>query len=277
MGSQFLGLIFLILAVAAGVYVATNYTGLINLRIPVPTVSPFPISLISPAVDSKYANYGGNNSNTVLENQKSVKINYIRQQNNFGQSLEVSLYANLAGSELVNITGWTVKSNKGSFKIPQAQEVYSFGGVEGNINLKSGDMVNFYSTDGPKGNFRLNKCMGYIEDISPFVPSLSKTCPYISRSEITNFSGECQDYILSLRSCQEPSANSPVPLNDDACHNFLRKLNYVGCVEKYGKDSDFRSNDWRVWIGGQLDIFDPLHDKVQLLDRSGKVVDEYSY
>lgn len=277
MGSQFLGLIFLILAVAAGVYIATNYAGLVNLRIPVPSVNPFSVPSISPSLSKNYANYNGNSSNSVLENQKPVKINYIRQQNSFGQSLEFSLYANLAGNESVNITGWTVKSNDGSFSIPQAQEVYSFGGAESNINLQPGDKVNFYPTNGLKGNFRLNKCMGYLEEISPFSPSLPKACPYVSRSEITNFSGACQEYVLSLRSCQEPSANPPVPITDSACRDFLRKFNYIGCVEKYGKDKDFSSNDWRVWIGNQLNIFDPLHDKVQLLDRSGKVVDEYTY
>ena len=269
MGTQFLGLLFLILAVAGGVYVATNYTGLINLKIPVPVmVNPLPASSALPAGNQNYIS--GSGANPVLENQKPVKIGYIR-------SLEVGLYANLAKGEFRNITGWTIKSNKGSFIIPQAQEVYSFGGAQGNINLQSGDKISFYPTNGPKGNFRLNKCAGYIEEISPFTPSLPKTCPYISRSEITNFSGACQEYILSLRSCQEPSANPPIPLNDDACRNFLRKLNYVGCVEKYGKDSDFLSGDWRVWIGDQLNIFDPLHDKVQLLDRAGKVVDEYTY
>ncbi len=277
MGSQFLGLIFLILAVAAGVYVATNYAGLVNLRIPIPVANPFPTSSISPPVNPKYANYGGDSSNPVLENKKPVKINYIRQQNSFGQSLEFGLYANLAENESVNITGWTVKSNKGSFTVPQAQEVYSFGGSERNISLLPGDKANFYPTDGPKGNFRLNKCMGYIEELSPFAPPLPKTCPYVSRSEIINFSGACQEYILSLRSCQEPAANPPIPLNDYACRDFLRKLNYVGCVEKYKKDKDFLSNDWRVWIGDQLNIFDPLHDKVRLLDQNGKVIDEYTY
>lgn len=271
MGSQFIGVIFLVLAVAGGVYVASHYNGLINLKIPIPViVNRLPASSKPLSGNNKYISYTGNNSNSVLENQKPVKIGYIR-------SLEVSLYANLVKGESVNITGWTIKSNKGSFAVPQAQEVYSFGGAQGNINLQSGDKVSFYPTNGPKGNFRLNKCTGYIEEISPFTPSLPKTCPYISRSEINGFSGACQEYALSLRSCQEPSANPPIPFNDDACRNFLRKLNYVGCVEKYGKDSDFLSSDWRVWLGSQLNIFDPLHDKVQLLDRFGKVVDEYVY
>ena len=62
-------------------------------------------------------------------------------------------------------------------------------------------------------------------------------------------------------------ANPPVPFDDNACHEFLRKLNYVGCVEKYGTDKDFLSRDWMVWMGDQMNIFDFVHDKVQLLDK----------
>ncbi|MBI3046348.1 MAG: hypothetical protein HYY86_02310 [Candidatus Harrisonbacteria bacterium] len=278
MNSQFFGLMLLILAVAVGVYVSTNYTDLINLKIPVPvTVKPVTIPAtgiggapsISPApVDS---------GSSVLAERKLVRITSIRQPTSFNSYLEVVLSSSLDRNETLNITGWTIKSNKGSFVIPRAQEIYSFGGAQNNINLRYGDRVSLYSGIGPKGNFRLNKCLGYLEDVSPFTPSLPRSCPYISRSEIIGFSGACQNYVLSLRSCQNPVANPPVPVDDSACHNFLSKLNYVGCVEKYQNDSDFLDNEWRVWLGEQINIFDSLHDKVQLLDREGNLVDEYVY
>jgi hypothetical protein len=48
-------------------------------------------------------------------------------------------------------------------------------------------------------------------------------------------------------------------------------------VAKYRNDLDFSTNEWRLWAGNQINIFDSTHDKVQLIDKFGKVVDEYTY
>jgi hypothetical protein len=275
MGSQFLGLILLILAVAAGLYAATHYTDLLNLRIEVP-VTLQPVSL--PAIGGTDTGNGSSAvSLPVFGSASAVRISSVRLRNEFTPYSEVVLVANLARDERVNITGWTVKSNKGFFKIPRAQEVYSSGGTEGDIYLRSGDRVNLYSSQGPKGNFRLNKCMGYLADFNAFNPALPKSCPTIARSEVSAMSGRCQEYILSLRACEIPVANPPVPIDDSVCHAFLSALNYVGCVNQHRSDPNFLDSEWRVWIGGDLSIFDPLHDKVQLIDGEGRVVDEYVY
>ena len=277
MGSQFLGLILLIAAVAAGVYLVNNYADLLNLRIEVP-VTVRPVAIPTTGLGSQPAPIPVfNETLPSFTSGKALRITSVRQPNSFNPFLEVVLSSSLNRGETIDITGWTVKSNKGSFRIPQAQEVYSFGGAIGDINLRYGDRLYFYSGFGPKGNFRLNKCLGYVEESSPFTPSLPKNCPVISRSEIAGFSGACQDYVRSLRTCEQPVANPPVPLDDSACHNFLNNLNYVGCVEKHKNDSDFLQNEWRAWLGGQINIFDPLHDKIQLFNGAGKVIDEYIY
>ena len=278
MSSQFFGLMLLILAVAAGIYVSTNYTDLVNLKIPVPvTVRPLSVPAAGIGGASSVSPAPVNIGSSVLAERKLVRITSIRQPTSFNSYLELVFSSGLNQNETLNITGWAVKSNQGSFVIPQAQEIYSFGGAQNNINLRYGDRVNLYSGIGPKGNLRLNKCLGYLEDVSSFAPSLPRNCPYVSRSEITGYSGACQNYILSLRTCQNPAANPPVPLDDDRCHNFLSKLNYVGCVEKYGRDQDFLQNEWRIWLGDQINIFDSLHDKIQLLSQKGEAVDEYVY
>lgn len=278
MGSQFFGLILLILAVAAGVYVSTNYTDLVNLKIDVP-ITVRPITVPSTGLGSPPPTTPApiDTGSAALELKKMVRITSIRQATSFTPYLEVVLFSSLNRNETLNLTGWTVKGNKGSFTIPRAQETYSFGGAEGDIILRYGDSVHLYSGRGPIGNFRGNKCLGYVEDVSPFTPALPKSCPAISRSEISGFNGDCQNYLTSLRACQNPVANPPVPLDDFACHDFLRKLNYVGCVEKYDQDSDFLQNEWRVWLGDQVKIFDLLHDKVQLLNQKWEVIDEYVY
>jgi len=119
--------------------------------------------------------------------------------------------------------------------------------------------------------------VGYFSRSNTFIPDLPRSCPNISRSEITSLSGACQEYILSLSSCEVPSGNPPVELDDNSCHEFLRKLNYAGCVSKYRGDSDFLSNEWRVWVGDRLNILDPVHDQVKLIDSNGTVIDEYTY
>lgn len=275
--SQYIGLILLIMAVAAGIYLASNTDDLLRLKLEVPEiVRPKLVSLPSTGI-GEGTPAAESNQLPLLENKKLVRINSLRRPTNFNNYLELVLASNLSNNETLDITGWTIKSNSSSFNIPKAQAVYSFGGGEGDVVLNRGDLVYLYSGRGAKGNFRLNKCLGYIEDIASFTPSLPRSCPYIKRSDITYLSGKCQDYLLSLRACENPVANPPVEITDSACHDFLRKLNYVGCVEKYQNNPDFLENEWRLWLGDQISIFDPLHDRVQLLDRFGKMVDEYVY
>lgn len=271
---QVIGIMLLIAAVATGLYVSSHYTELISFRIALPQslrlVDGTSQLLLSPepSADLQQAD----------EFQKPVSISYINPVSDSSQYTEIVLASNAGPLQVADITGWMIKSRSGGyFTIPKAQEVYSFGGAQTDMILKSGDTARLYSGDGPKGNFRMNKCMGYLEDQTPFTPAIPMLCPLISRSETVNFSSECQDYAASLRACQNPSANPPIPITDTACFESLRKLNYVGCVERYGRDEDFLSGEWWAWMGDQMNIFDPVHDKVQLLDKSGKLVDEYVY
>ena len=210
-------------------------------------------------------------------NGQSVRISSIRLPDNYWSFTELLLVSDFWGGQSVNVTGWIIRTQRGDFRIPQAQSVYEFGGRQGDIILKAGGAVKIYSGRGPKGNFQLNKCTGYLEDSSPFAPSLPKSCPYISYSEVSSYGMPCQDYLLSLRACQNPSANPPVPPDDTACFDYLRKLNYNSCVIEHRNDEDFLDNEWRVWADNQLSFLNSVHDRVQLLDLQGRVVDEYIY
>lgn len=277
---KFIGLILLAFAVAAGIFIFSREGGLSKLAAPY-TVKLEPYSYRQRYSDagadqpsgSDYSSYG----QSEIENRKLLTISSFRPANSYVSYSEIVLDSNLNSGETADITGWIIKGEHGSFTIPRAQEVFSSGGVEGNIVARSRDAIYLYSGFGPKGNFRLNKCLGYIEDVAPFTPPLPKDCPQISWSEMQRFGGYCRDYISSLDTCQTPNANPPVPLEDTACHAFLRDLNYVGCVANHRNDQDFRSNEWRVWMGDQMNIFDPIHDRIQLWDKSGKLVDEYIY
>ncbi len=275
MSHQFIGLLLLIVAVAAGFYVSSHYLQLTSLQLPVPSALnsvQLPSSAVlnpapAPAIPT--------DSQPVT--QKPVTISYITLAGSGQSYTELALVVD-GGSQPVDVTGWHIISKSGnSFTIPQAQPLYSFNGAQSDIMLSPGQTLRIFSGSPIIGNFRMNKCMGYIQDRTSFTPSLPMTCPTTDPSATVDFSSQCQDYIASLNACQNPSANPPVPPTDDKCFAFLQTLNYNGCVTAHQQDTDFYSNEWWAWVDNKMNNFDPTHDKIQLIDPSGNVADEYTY
>jgi len=197
---------------------------------------------------------------------------------------QIHLYtAGITKGEFVNITRWKVTTNRGaSFIIPQGSMFYhsSTSPQYGDIILDSYDYVYIYSHAPPyHANFRINQCSGYHEG---FDPSFSNQCPKIQKSEISHLIGACQNYLLSLQTCQ---IGIPIPHDlryAAGCYEAAQKLNYDDCYNMHKNDPGFFSNEWRIWLGPpgtyqQINIFDLYHDKVQLLDENGRLVDEYVY
>ncbi len=198
----------------------------------------------------------------------------------FGLIGQVGFYTSLGQSEQVDVTGWRVQGNRGALFVPKAVQVYDAAGLtpETDIVLKSGDSLSLYSggQSAVGKNLRMNKCLGYLPTANNFKPSISRSCPSIDRTELVNFSGQCQNYIQSLGSCTIPDfGDVRIPLPDYACRAFLEKLNYRGCVERYGKDKDFLQSQVYGWIGAVP--FDQYHDKIRLFDGKGLLVDTYDY
>ena len=191
---------------------------------------------------------------------------------------KIALSTSLGDKDAVNVTGWLLKGKNGSQFIPRAVGVYDPSGLseESDIIFKKSDYLYLYTTVSAIGrNLRLNLCTGYLENVSKFTPSLPKNCPRPQRSDVESFSGQCYDYILSLGTCSFPKGNLLLPVNDYACREYLDKLNYKGCFEKYRQDPNFLSHEWRVWTGSRF--LDPRHDHVYLFDKNGLLVDERSY
>ncbi len=180
----------------------------------------------------------------------------------------------------VDVTGWEIKTNHGGEFIPQVMNVYYPTGMNAEsdiiLALNQINYVNMYSNSAPV-NLRVNACMGYLNTPQQFNPGFSYTCPAIDRSQITQFTGACQNYILSLSNCQSPDFSSYYfPRNDYQCQDYLQgKFNYSWCVSTYASAPNFLSNEWRIWMGASP--LDPYHDIVELLDRNGLLVDIYSY
>ncbi len=206
------------------------------------------------------------------------KITISASPGSFGSFSQVTLYGYSAENSRINVTDWQLRTNKGGLYIPRAVDVYDPSGLTGesDINLKNGDVLYIYSTTSPIGrNLHLNKCIGYLANSNVFNPSLSLNCPSVNRSDIANFTGQCQNYILSLGSCKLPASNLPFLLNDVSCQTFLNKINYGGCFASRRNDPDFLSNQWIVWSGSQF--LDFQHDRLLLFDKQGLLVNEYNY
>lgn len=195
----------------------------------------------------------------------------------------ITLNSRLKEGETVNITGWKIKSNKNEIIIPQAIEIYDPGGFgkSGDLILKPDNYADLYSLASPfDRNIRLNKCIGYLKKIYNFDPIyLPQNCPYFSGADIRQLSGQCQDYIQRLPSCEYPDVGfyNLLPGTDEGntCRAFLQNIGYGGCFRGHQQDKDFLSDNWIVWLDEQ--IIDPRHDYLRLYDKEGNLVSEYNY
>lgn len=184
----------------------------------------------------------------------------------------------------INISGWKIKSNLRELEIPKAINIYEPSGSsqETDIYFESGNNMNIYSNTSAIGkNFRLNKCIGYLENFYKFTPPLSLNCPPIySREEISTYAGYCQNYIMSIGSCKLPDINyyNSIPGTDqgNACRQFLNSISYNNCFQKHKNDNDFLSKEFRIWVN-QNTLLDPQHDRLLLFDENGLLVSEYIY
>ena len=213
---------------------------------------------------------------------QKVRISSVVRARRSGDVGKIKFSASSIKDESINLTNWRIKTNSGALIIPQAINKYDpFGYAEaGNVILGSGDYLHLYSSKSlPGRNFRLNKCTGYLNNIYTFDPALPKQCPRVDRQSISSFSGQCQSFILSLRTCQEPTSNEinkfVSPLNQ-SCNELLRTLNYRGCYDRHNQDDDFLLREWRVWLNKALPL-DSQHDRLLLFDEEGLLVDEYTY
>ncbi|NCO15570.1 hypothetical protein AUJ30_00545 [Candidatus Wolfebacteria bacterium CG1_02_39_135] len=289
---------FLIIVGGIGIYFLSQspkiFQGSPQEKVSAPSqtfVSPAPTSYTSPSLSpapqaiSDYLIPSGFSRGQLSPYFEKINISASYAYSHFNPS-EIKLSSNLSDNEKVNITGWQIKTNNGEIIIPQAINVYEPSGLfpQQDIVLSGNNYVNIYLSVNPiNKNFRLNNCIGYLQNDYVFSPSLPQNCPTPSRSEISYLSGQCQSYILSLWGCKVPDKDSDsfyVSIGGSSeeeveCRAFLDTIDQNGCFRKHRFDSDFLSNEWRLWI--REHILDSQHDRVLLFDKQGLLVDEYTY
>ena len=240
-----------------------------------PAPAPTPTSTISP-----YDIPPGFTMSQISPYFHQIRFGGVAPSYGFGTYGTISIFTNFQNpSSSLDVTGWQIKTAKGQEFIPQAINLYDPSGLTqaSDIHMSQGDYVNIYSSSAPF-NLRLNKCIGYIAvENNQFNPPLPQTCPYLDQSQIYYFSGACQNFLLSVGNCAEPDLNSPYyPHNDPQCDQYVQShFNYLSCFNDHLGDSDFSSHEIDVWTG--YDPLDQYHDRVQLLDAKGLLVDYYNY
>ncbi len=199
--------------------------------------------------------------------------------------VQITLSSN-AGAN-VDLTGWSLESGATG-----KRAIISFGTevpTSGIINavepivLKPGDKALIISGRSPIGaSFRVNKCMGYFSQFQTFYPSLPNSCP-TPETELEQFYGpnlisdaSCIDYVDRLNRCS--LTLSPPTTLSGTCQRFLTTyLNYNGCLNAHKTDYNFKTNQWRIYLGRDSALWRTKHEAIKLLDPSGKTVDMITY
>jgi len=208
---------------------------------------------------------------------REVRLSSLRAGSSRSQG-HVTLKSSSNREEKINITGWQIKAKNGGTFVPKAVEFYMPTGLssEVDIRLAKNDQVTIYTTMSPIGqNLRLNKCIGYIDQETKFSPALPNQCPRPDDDDVRQYSAQCIDYVGSIRSCEVPKSDPPLPYYDYQCREYLKQFTYQGCYGNHYSDPDFLSSQWRAWSGSVF--LNPKHDRILLLDRSGLVVDYREY
>lgn len=186
-------------------------------------------------------------------------------------------------AEPIELAGWTVGSEKyyTSFALPDSvyeipdQPYYQY---QKNLAIDSKRKIIVFSGASPLGvNFRLNKCIGYLNNYHKFDPPISSACPKPKPDEIKNFNAYCQKVInSSAGSCKEPNLND-VLINAD-CRDYMKEhLSYSKCVENNNQYYDFLTDEWRVYLRRSSEIWANEKDAILLRDKDGLLVNKFKY
>lgn len=181
----------------------------------------------------------------------------------------------------INITGWKLVSSvsKSSYVIPKAQNIPKIGQTESDVILNAKDKAIVTTGRSPIGeSFRTNICTGYFEQFQDFFPRIEKDC--VSPEDeigISQFNLECTDFIDTLPKCEMRVAQIPVTLSN-SCQEFINtQFNYNGCIASHRDDNDFYSDEWRIFLGRDQEIWQDRREIISLFDGEDNVVDTITY
>lgn len=203
----------------------------------------------------------------------------------------LTLSTNLLKNETIKITNWFLKSEvTGYFAVigRAALLPFPFTRTESDVVLQQRDKVVLTKGFSPIGiSFRTNKCTGYFEENRTFTPSLPLQCPRPQDEKLPVFSGvydrndECLTIIERIPRCTTKDSEFLRSLPDtvsSACKNYItEQINYNTCVTLHFGNTDFPGTEYRLYLNKFGPLWRTTHDKIDLIDENGLVVDSISY
>lgn len=189
---------------------------------------------------------------------------------------QINLSAASFGSGSINITGWKIKSvQRGETVIGKGVALPQFTSFSSDIWIKGGDSVKIISGTSPLfSSFQVNSCFGWLNKIYNIDSSLN-SCPAFKLSDLPGLNSACQD--LMLRTNCANISEDVLNRQSYQCRQWAdQNLGYNACVSKHMNDSDFYKG-WQIYTGNNYLFYDQLHDRVELRDQAGLLVDSEEY
>jgi len=258
-----------------------------------------------------------NPNDSVNKGRVTISLGQSGENTNSTNKEYVILRANRNNSAPVNITGWKIDNGQGStysdssgqlvrrdsarITIPSGTQLLSgvTKSVLAPIKLNPGDTA-YVITGGVVGgnpyvvdaSFRVNKCSGYLANLSGynFTPRISGSCPEASDEvNLNSLPKTCYNFINSTlgSNCRTPNITTDPKtgtlVNGQSLTSFCQNLvvenfNYGSCISKHLRDSDFYKDTWYVFLrANTTGLWARNRATITLYDSIGKIVDEYEY
>lgn len=274
------GFILLILLII-GIFVGLPYAAQIikSGAFELPFSLPFSLPKITTQIGAPLLPAGKQESLPVVKIGESIYKDKISIGSvYFSGTSQISLKSSYFSKETINITGWRIKSvKKGETIIGKALNLPQFDSAVSDILLAGDDSVDIIIGSSPLGNnFRVNNCFGWLSTVYSIGYSLDYCPGKFKVEELTDLDSSCSELILRTSACRAPSEDT---LNNQSgkCRDWaLKNMNYNFCVSNHKNDGNFYKG-WKVYTGNNNRIFDSLHDKIELRDQNGLLVDIYEY
>ncbi len=164
---------------------------------------------------------------------------------------------------------------RGETLIGRGINIPQFSVVSSDIWLIGGESIQIIAGVSPLvNNFRVNNCFGGLSGL--YNLNFGNYCPALKVDNLSSFDSSCQDLILRSSSCLTPSDDILNRQSAQCRVWFEKNVNYNACVARHQNDRDFYK-EWRIYIGNANQIFDQLHDRIELRDQASLLVDSYEY